>query len=168
MRPEMNRRIFLAGTAGAATLATTLSATAQARDRKRVLIPAWEPELIDDLRAAVPDVELVVAKDSLEQVRDVDAAFGFIDAAHLRAGRRLRWVQQGSAGVEGVVTLPELVERDIVLTNMQRTFAPEIADQAIAYLLAVTRGLTHFIRKPPEGAWGHPPEIVFEELQGKT
>jgi phosphoglycerate dehydrogenase-like enzyme len=130
--------------------------------------PPWEPERIDDLKAAVPEVELVVAKDSPEQIRDVDAAFGFIDAAHIRAGKRLRWVQQGSAGVEGVVTIPELVERDIVLTNMQRIFAPEIADQAIAYLLAFTRGLTHFIRKPPEGAWRYPPEVVFEELQGKT
>src|SRR3954454_6881581 len=167
-RPEMNRRAFLAGTTGAATLATTLSANAQTHDRKRVLIPDWEPERIADLKAAVPEVELVVAKDSLEQIRDADAAFGFIDAAHLRAGKRLRWVQQGSAGVEGVVTIPELVERDIVLTNMQRILAPEIADQAIAYLLAFTRDLIHFIRKPPEGTWRRPPEVLFEELQGKT
>lgn len=164
----MNRRTFLAGTTGTATLATTLSATAQARDRKKVLIPDWEPERLADLKAAVPEVELVVAKDSLEQVREVDAAFGFIDAAHIRAGKKLRWVQQGSAGVEGVVTIPELVERDIVLTNMQRTFAPEIADQAIAYLLAFTRGLTHFIRKPPEGSRERPQEAVLDELQGKS
>jgi phosphoglycerate dehydrogenase-like enzyme len=133
-----------------------------------VLIPRWEPDQIEDLRAAVPEVELVVAGNSLEQVGDVDAAYGFIDAAHLRAGKKVRWVQQGSAGVEGVVTIPELHDRDIVLTNMQRTFAPEIADQAIGYLLAFTRGLAHFIRKPPEGAWRHPPEVVFEELQDKT
>jgi len=164
----MNRRTFLAGTPVAVTLATTLATTAPTRDRKKVLIPQWEPERVEDLKAAVPEVELVVAKNSLEQIRDVDAAFGFIDQVHIQAGKKLRWVQQGSAGVERVVTIPELVERDIVLTNMQRTFAPEIADQAIAYLLAFTRGLTHFIRKPPEGAWGHPPEIVFEELKGKT
>jgi phosphoglycerate dehydrogenase-like enzyme len=133
-----------------------------------VLIPQWDPELIDDLKSAIPDIELVVAKDSLEQIRDADAAFGFIDAAHLRAGKKLQWVQQGSAGVERVVTIPELVERDIVLTNMQRILAPEIADQAVAYLLAFTRGLTHFIRNPPEGAWRNPPGVVFEELQGKT
>src|SRR4051812_19892774 len=120
-RLKMNRRTFLAATPGAVTLATTLSASAQSqsRDRKKVLIPRWEPERVEDLRSAVPEVELVVAKDSLEQVRDVDASFGFIDAAHIRAGKKLRWVQQGSAGVEGVVTIPELVERDIVLTNMQ-------------------------------------------------
>lgn len=164
----MNRRTFLAGAPAAATLAASLAAGAPPGDRKKVLIPEWEPERIEDLKAAVPEVEIVVAKDSLEQIRDADAAFGFIDAAHIRAGKKLRWVQQGSAGVEGVVTIPELVERDIVLTNMQRTFAPEIADQAIAYLLAFTRGLTHFIRTPPEGAWRHPPEIAFEELQGKT
>src|SRR3954470_4353793 len=164
----MNRRTFLASAPGAVTLATTLSASAQSRDRKKVLIPRWEPERIEDLRSAVPEIELVVAKDSLEQVRDVDASYGFIDAAHIRAGKKLRWVQQGSAGVEGVVTIPELVERDIVLTNMQRILAPEIADQAIAYLLAFTRGLTHFIRKPPEGSWRRPPEVVLNELQGKT
>src|SRR5262249_29781428 len=123
---------------------------------------------IEDLKAAVPEVELVVAENSLEQVPDVDAAFGFIDRAHLRAGKKLRWVQQGSAGVEGVVTIPELLERDIVLTNMQRTFAPEIAAQAWGSLPAFTRGLPHFTRKPPEGAWRHPPEVVLEELQGKT
>jgi len=164
----MNRRTFLDGTTGAATLATTLAGAAPVGGRHRVLIPAWEPQRIDDLEAAVPEVELVVAKDSLEQVRDVDAAFVFIDAAHIRAGKKLRWVQLGSAGVEGVVTIPELVGRDIVLTNMQRTFAPEIADQAIAYLLAFTRGLTHFIRSPPEGSWKRPPEVVLDELQGKT
>lgn len=164
----MNRRDFLAGTPGAATLATSFSASRPRRARFKVLIPRWEQERVEDLRAAVPEVELVVAENSLEQIRDVDAAFGFIDPAHIRAGKVLRWVQQGSAGVEGVVTIPELLERDIVLTNMQRIFAPEIADQAIAYLLAFTRGLTHLIRKPPEGAWRHPPGIVFEELQGKT
>ena len=37
--------------------------------------------------------------------------------------------------------IPELVEGDIVLTNMQWVAAPEIADQAIGYRLAFTRGL---------------------------
>jgi phosphoglycerate dehydrogenase-like enzyme len=164
----MKRRTFLAGAPLAANLATCLAAGAPPQDRKKVLIPQWEPEQIEDLKAAVPEVELVVATNSLEQVRDVHAAYGFIDAAHLRAGTKLRWVQQGSAGVEGVLAIPELRERDIVLTNMQRILAPEIADQAIAYLLAFTRGLTHFIRKPPEGSWRHPPEIVLDELQDKT
>src|SRR5271166_3312048 len=106
----MNRRTFLVGTPGVATLATSLMASASIRDRKKVLIPQWEPELIEDLKKAVPEIELIVAKNSLEQIRDGDAAFGFIDADHLRAGKKLRWVQQGSAGVEGVVAIPEVAE----------------------------------------------------------
>src|SRR4051812_38258131 len=94
-RSTMNRRTFLAGTPGVITLATSLAASAPLGDRKRILIPQWEPERTEDLKAAVPEVDLVVARDSLEQVRDVDAAFGFIDAAHIRAGKKLRWVQQG-------------------------------------------------------------------------
>lgn len=164
----MNRRTFLAVTPGAAALTAALEAAGPSSNRKKVLIPQWDAELIDDLKKTVPDVDLVVAKNSLEQVRDVDATFGFIDSAHLRAGTKLRWVQQGSAGVEGVVNLPELRDRDIILTNMQRIFAPEIADQAIGYLLAFTRGLTHYIRKPCEGAWRLLPQFSFDELQGKT
>jgi phosphoglycerate dehydrogenase-like enzyme len=46
-----------------------------------------------------------------------------------------------------------LVHSDIVLTNMQRIYAPEIADQAIGYLLAFTRSLTHSIRAQPAQDW---------------
>jgi phosphoglycerate dehydrogenase-like enzyme len=81
----------------------------------------------------------------------------------------LRWVQQPSAGVEHLLEIPELIERDIILTNMQRAYGPEIADQAIAYLLAFTRSLAHFIRVQPQQEWrARGPEIVLDELLGKS
>jgi hypothetical protein len=101
----MNGRPFLARTPGAATL----SASAPHRDRKKVLISQWESERIEDLKTAVPKFDRVVAEDSLEQVCEVDAVFGFIDAAHLRSGKNLRWLQQGSAVVQGVVDTGALV-----------------------------------------------------------
>ncbi len=51
-------------------------------------------------------------------------------------------MQQPGTGVECLMDIVELVEGDIALTDMQRVYAPEIADQAIAYLLAFTRTLT--------------------------
>jgi phosphoglycerate dehydrogenase-like enzyme len=55
------------------------------------------------------------------------------------------------------------------LTNMQRAYGPEIADQAMAYLLAFTRSLTHFIRTQPLEEWRlRGPEVVLDELLGKT
>jgi phosphoglycerate dehydrogenase-like enzyme len=65
--------------------------------------------------------------------------------------------------------IPELVEGDMVLTNMQRVYATEIADQAIGYLLAFTRSLAHFIRAQPAQEWrSREPGVVLDELMGKT
>jgi phosphoglycerate dehydrogenase-like enzyme len=46
---------------------------------------------------------------------------------------------------------------------------PEIADQAIGYLLVLTRSLAHFIRAQPGQEWqSRKPGLVLEELMGKT
>jgi phosphoglycerate dehydrogenase-like enzyme len=171
----MNRRTFLSGTTAAAVLAAPAAAPALApagqKKRLKVLVPAMTPEEISALEAVAPVVELVVCRDSREAVEhaaDADAVYSFISRDVLRAGRRLKWVQQGSAGVETVVTIPELRDSAIILTNMQRIYAPEIADQTLGYLLSFTRGLGHYILARGREEWQRNPEMVFEELEGKT
>ena len=95
---------------------------------------------IADLKAVAPGVRLVECKseqEAIAQVIDADASYAFLSPAVIRAGKSLRWVQQPSAGVEHLIEIPELLESDIVLTNMQRAYGPEIADQAIGYLLCL-------------------------------
>jgi phosphoglycerate dehydrogenase-like enzyme len=168
----MHRRHFLAASTAAAALVSANRATARQSGRLKVLVPAWEVAVLTDLKAAAPDVDLVVCRneaDAIEQAPGAVACYGWITPAVLRAGKSLRWVQQPSAGVEGLMEIPELVEGDIILTNMQRAYAPEIADQAIGYLLAFTRSLTHFIRAQPSQAWrSREPGVALDELLGKT
>jgi phosphoglycerate dehydrogenase-like enzyme len=171
----MNRRTFLSGaTTAAAALAAAGSAPARTARRLKVLIPALTAEQLAELHAVAPDVELIVCQDTreaLDRAGDADAAYGFITREIIRAGSNLKWVQQGSAGVEHVVNIPELVNRDIVLTNMQRTYAPEIADQTLGYLLNFTRSLAHYVRSniAGNGQWQRPTaETVLDELDGKT
>lgn len=177
----MNRRAFLGVTATtAATLATPPIAQGVAvrvqkseRDRLKVLIPSnMIPDLLEDLNQASPNVDLVPCENqgqALEQIEDADATFGFGNAELIRKGQNLRWIQWNSAGVENLVFLPEMQASDIVLTNMQRVFAPPIADQAIGYLLAFTRQLDHFIRTNPDHEWMRRPYTIdFDELAGKT
>ena len=168
----MNRRTFLTSTGAVAILSASGKVRAEASDRLKVLIPKMTPEQLDALRAVAPEVELVVCGDgreALERAAEADASYGFISAELLRAGKKLRWVQQGSAGVESIVGLPEMARGDLVLTNMQRIYAPEIADQAMGYLLAFTRHLDHDIRTRGDERWrSRRPEMVFEELEGKT
>ncbi len=171
----MNRRRFLAASTSATAVAAGPGA-ALAFDRPagrlKVIVPPMTPPQIADLRAAAPALELVECQgeaEALEHAPDAAACYGLITPAVIRAGKSLRWVQQPSAGVEGLLEIPELVNGPIVLTNMQRAYGPEIADQAIAYLLAFTRSLTHFIRAQPSQVWGsRATDTVLDELAGKT
>jgi phosphoglycerate dehydrogenase-like enzyme len=168
----MNRRNFLAASAAVATLAPTTTSQAQAAKHLKVIIPVMSPEQLSELQAAAPGVELVQCSsedEAVERVVDADASYGFISRRLIRAGKSLRWVQQSSAGVEHLIEIPELVEGAIVLTNMQRMYGPEIADQAMGYLLAFTRDLGHFVRAQSNHQRSTRRDgFVFEELAGKT
>jgi phosphoglycerate dehydrogenase-like enzyme len=170
----MKRRDFLtasAAVAGAHACSSVIAGAADAGQRQRVLIPPLEAAHIAELRALAPEVELVVCKsaqEALAQAPEATATFGFASAEIIRAAPKLRWVQQVSAGVEGLLSIPELMERPIILTNMQRAYGPEIADQAIGYLLCFSRGLGHFITAKAREEWQRPPELVLDELEGKT
>jgi phosphoglycerate dehydrogenase-like enzyme len=67
-------------------------------------------------------------------------------------GRRLRWLQSGHAGVEQELSA-ELAQSDVVFTNAARVHGPNVADQAFALLLRLTRGSA---------------ENSHQELHGKT
>ena len=171
----MNRRLFLAASTSAAAVAAAPRASALDRPagRLKVIVPPMEPAEIADLRAVCARTRAgrmpERGRGDSSTLPTRPPATGFITPAVIRAGKALRWVQQASAGVEGLLEIPELVDGPIVLTNMQRAYGPEIADQAIAYLLAFTRSLTHFIRAQPSQVWGsRATETVLDELAGKT
>ncbi|HEU4753770.1 MAG TPA: D-2-hydroxyacid dehydrogenase, partial [Armatimonadota bacterium] len=169
----MDRRTFLTGAALAPVVETLASGgSAQAQRRLKVVVPELTPEQLAELRAAAPNVELLVCKseqEAIARVADADGVYGFVSPAVLRAGKRLKWVQTPSAGVEHVVNLPEIQNNpELVLTNMQRCYGPEIADQALGYLLCFTRSLSAFIKRQASEEWGRPPDAVLDELQDKT
>jgi phosphoglycerate dehydrogenase-like enzyme len=168
----MNRRTFITTSAAVGAVASAAASQAQATKPLRVIIPATVPDQLSELHAAAPGVELVQCKsddDAVDRAGDADASYGFITRRLITAGKSLRWVQQPSAGVEHLIEIPELVRSDIVLTNMQRAYGPEIADQALGYLLAFTRSLAHFVRAQPSQDWRSSGRgVVLEELMGKT
>ncbi len=142
---------------------------------KKVIVGNHAPAKLAALKAVAPNVELVVARNAAEAAQlaaDVDGVIGFCTADIVKAGKKLRWIQVLSAGVENYVTIPDLAKSDVVLTNTQKVYAPEIGDHALAMLLAFTRGLRWQIpHQITESRWGPPRdfnESQFIELQGKT
>jgi phosphoglycerate dehydrogenase-like enzyme len=123
------------------------------------------PARLAELKRIAADVEFIPVKSAGEAAKaaeDADAVLGFCTADIIKAGRNLRWIGVGYAGVEKIL-VPEVVESKVVLTNAQRLHGPNVADQALALLLGLTRGLREII---PEA--GRRPEGPITELNGKT
>jgi phosphoglycerate dehydrogenase-like enzyme len=135
---------------------------------KKILVTAMSPDAVKELQAAAPNVMLVpVGRDQLlREVADADAILGTVTPELIRAGKKLKWVQIASAGAEGVLS-PELRDSGITLTNCKIIQGPEIADHAMALLLALTRGLYRTIPNRTKEEWT-PGGAGLIELQGKT
>src|SRR5690606_21282418 len=77
-------------------------------------LPAgWEVRVVEAPADGAGDGAQNASAEALEAVADAEVYLGFgVSAALLRAGRGLRWVHTGTAGVATLLT-PELVESDI-------------------------------------------------------
>lgn len=140
---------------------------------KVVLIANAMPEALPALQAVAPGVKLLTA-DSAAQAEELasqaDAVIGFCTPAVFEAGRRIRWVQVMSAGVEDCVAVPALRSRDILLTNMQRVAGPVMAEHVLAMMFAFARGLDFYIPERLERRWTRqlPETSRMVTLEGKT
>jgi phosphoglycerate dehydrogenase-like enzyme len=140
---------------------------------RKVLVALEEPAQLARLARAVPELELVPVTQATAGAfaADADAVIGLCTPEILAHGTKLRWIQVGSAGVERYLSMPGLTQSPVTLTNAQRLYGPEIAEHAIAMLLAITRGLRVTIPAQQDGSWlrGNLEERVhFIELGGKT
>jgi phosphoglycerate dehydrogenase-like enzyme len=135
----------------------------------RVLVVGVSDEQLVKLQRAVPEVQLFTAKgdELISRVADADGLVGTCDPKVVKAGKKLRWVQVGSAGVSNCM-YPELVDSAITLTNAKIIQGPEIADHALALLLFLTRNLGHSVEIKATGDWGRELFDNLIELRGKT
>ncbi len=138
----------------------------------KILVAGQNPETIADWQTASNKVKLmrVSSETAMGEIADADAYIGNISPELVKAGKKLRWVQTLSAGVERVLHKSgsdALANSDIVLTNNQIVQGPEIADHAMALLLAHTRFLPTYMQRQSEENWqGRPYTLV--ELNGKN
>ncbi|MDH4030119.1 MAG: D-2-hydroxyacid dehydrogenase [Chromatiales bacterium] len=125
------------------------------------------------LQPAAPGVELVPASSAEEAVAAAagsDGVIGFCAPELLTAGTGIRWLQLPYAGAENCLAIPAIRERDILVTNAQRIYGPEIAEHVMAMILSFTRGLHKYIPQQAQGNWdrGLVAEENLWELEGKT
>jgi cyclase len=109
---------------------------------KKIVVPAVMPARLAELKIIAPEVFFVpvkTAEDAAKEAASADAVLGYCTADIAKANPKLRWIQIGHAGVEKDL-VPAVVNSSITVTNLQRLQGPNVADQAFALLLTLTRG----------------------------
>jgi phosphoglycerate dehydrogenase-like enzyme len=144
--------------------------TAQSAKKVVILPNAIHGEAISaaelaEFRKAAPSLQIVLGEAGKleEQTRDAHAIIGAAPQPLIAAAKNLEWLQVPSAGVEQYMT-PEFKARSFTFTNGKIVQGPEIADHALALLLAHTRGLTRYMRQKE---WAGRTGVPLLELRGK-
>jgi len=122
------------------------------------------------IKSAGKNIELRIAAspDELKKcIGEAEVVLGRLDESTVKLAKNLKWMQGWGAGVENMPK--ELVEHPCQVTNMQRIFAPVIAESAIGLLLSLTRGLTQVsIPAFQQKQWKEADNVPLDDLYGKT
>lgn len=133
---------------------------------KMVLQRRLEDEYMQQIHAL--GVETVVVRSVAEVpqvIGDADAYFGGMTPEILNAGKKLRWVQATSAGLDGYY-FSELRESELTVTNIRGIYSDVIADHVFSLVMAFARGLHHYIRRQSHGKWEKGAPVIH--LAGTT
>lgn len=127
-----------------------------------------------ELQARFPDIEFTLTDDPHREAKlaVADAYVNWsLTPETLAAAPNLRWFQSIAAGVESVLT-PELLARQLIVTNTSGVHASNIAEHVLALMLAFARRLPFLIRAQVERTWkeeeAHNRMSEIFELNGQT
>jgi phosphoglycerate dehydrogenase-like enzyme len=143
--------------------------------KMKVLIgynPIGLAEAIPDLRRKYPGVEFAHCasrEDTGELIVDADVYVGWLNRDVFLAAKKLKWIQSPSTGVDYFLTIPELVDGAVLLTNARGTHAACLAESTLGMILAFTRGIRDSVLHQQRREWiqrAVRPRLV--ELTGST
>lgn len=123
---------------------------------KCLIYPARSESDLAQLRSVAGEITFINAQDeatALIHIVDADAMIGRITPQLLPQARQLHWVQASSAGLENYM-FPELVESDIILTNMAGIYSDQIADHVMVFVLMIARRMHNYLRYQLTHTWG--------------
>jgi phosphoglycerate dehydrogenase-like enzyme len=137
----------------------------------RVLVNAGvTPEVLESIRSVSPRVELITGQELRERpelIETIEVAYGGVGRESFARAKRLRWIQTGGAGVNGLIT--EEVRRSPVVITNARIHAYPLTEQIFGLLLMLTRQLHRVVLQQQERHWdGNPMRERLGLLAGGT
>ncbi len=136
----------------------------------KIIVHRLSEEQLGTARAIAPGVNFVTPTTDEElhqEIEEADAIFGGATPELIRRAKKLRWIQTGNVGVEGL-RFPELINSDIVLANARGTTAVNIAEHVMALILGFARTLNITIKRQMEKVWESRANMPVLEIAGET
>jgi len=109
---------------------------------RKAFIAGDDPALREALHSYEDRIEIITAAQIERQpdlLGQVEIAYGWLNGDQLAQAPRLRWLQTGGAGVEGLI--PHVQSPRLTLTNARGVGAAPITEHMFGMLLMVTRRL---------------------------
>jgi len=134
--------------------------------RRFLFLPPSSPrtsEWADSVRAAVPDLDVVVCNsrdEALSALPAAHGAFGTMDPELLAAAGQLEWLACPAAGPSPSFYFPELVASSVTVTNMRGVYNDHISVHILSFVLAFARGLHYYLPQQFQGNWAKGGETV--------
>lgn len=140
---------------------------------RKVVLVYMPDEIVSDMRALLPGVEVVAGEspgDVIAAMPGADALIGTCERELIDAADRLVWVQITSAGVEHCLDHPAFTSGKVVLSNGQKLSSPVLGEHAVALALALARQLPAYVRNMRSGAWDRNSDTsrAMVPLSGRT
>ena len=136
-------------------------------------VPLWFAERLRKEFAPLEVVRLASYEGVEKEIRDAEVVITWsLRPEQIALARKLRWIHSPAAAVHQLL-FPELVDRDIIITNGRDVHGPVVAEHVIAMILALAKKLPQASRFQQRQAWGqeelwnsypHPREVAGATL----
>jgi phosphoglycerate dehydrogenase-like enzyme len=136
-------------------------------------VPLWFAERLRKEFAPLEVVRLASYEGVEKEIRDAEVVITWsLRPEQIVLARKLRWIHSPAAAVHQLL-FPELVDRDIIITNGRDVHGPVVAEHVIAMILALAKKLPQASRFQHRQAWGqeelwnsypHPREVAGATL----
>ena len=105
---------------------------------KIVLSAKATEQFVSELRTTFPDVTFhraATPETEIELIRDADVYCGDPSREVFLAAQKLQWIQCPGTGVDKIVSIPEIRNSEVILTNARGPHANPMADHAFGMIL---------------------------------
>ena len=118
-------------------------------DDDRRMFAARLADTLPEYEVAAPETD----DDARREIRDADAAYGWVPPSALKVAERLRWVQNPDAGPFFGYYYPSLVAHPTVICNPRGIYFDHISHHIMMFVFALSRGLPWYADAQRRREW---------------